>query len=57
MRQIRLMYKKVAQRNGKEVEVYVQEVSYYRLFFDWREDDGGKNQIRRVCKVTGKVAG
>lgn len=51
------MCKKVAQRSDKEVEVYVQKVSYYRVFFNWREDDGGKKQIRRLCEASGKVAG
>lgn len=57
MQQVRSMYKKVAQRGDKEVEVYVQEISYYCLFFDRREDDGGKNQIRRLCEASGKMAG
>lgn len=57
MRQIRLTCKKVAQRSDKEVEVYVQKVSYYRVFFDWREDDGGKNKIRRLCEAPSKMAG
>ena len=57
MRQIRLTRKKVAQRSDKEVEVYVQEISYYCVFFDRREDDGGKNQIRRLCEASGKMAG
>ena len=51
------MCKKVAQRSDKEVEVYVQKVLYYRVFFDWREDDGGKNKIRRLCEAPSKMAG
>ena len=45
------------QKDDKEVEVYVQEISYYRVFFDWREDDGGKNKIRRLCEAPSKMAG
>lgn len=45
------------QKDDKEVEVYVQEISYYRVFFDWREYDGGKNKIRRLCEAPSKMAG
>lgn len=45
MRQIRLTCKKVAQRDDKEVEVYVQEISYYCVLFDRRKDNGSKDKI------------
>lgn len=48
------MCKKVAQRSDKEVEVYVQKVLYYRVFFDWREDDGGKTKYEGYAKLLAK---
>ena len=57
MRQIRLTCKKVAQRDDKEVEVYVQEISYYCVLFDRRKDNGSKDKIRRLCEASGKMAG
>lgn len=57
MRQIRLTCKKVAQRDDKEVEVYVQEISYYCVLFDRRKDNGSKDKIRRLCEAPSKMAG